>query len=341
MREMKTSIRVAALFVWIAGFPWVGAGMPAAEAADERVAVQLKWVHQAQFAGCYVALEKGFYADEGLTVDLIPGGNDIDLVRPLIDGTADVAVLAPEDIIIKRSHGLPIKAIAAIYRRSAVVYLSMPGSGIHRPSDFPGKTVAALGPHGSVRDFEFQLAAVMKTLALDMSEVRRVPYDPSYAGFLNGDVDVTAAYITGGLIKIRSQGLAPNVIWPGDYRVRFYSDTLAATDRTIAEHPDRIRRFLRATLKGWETAIGDPAATVDIVLKYALVKDRALQTAMFDALLPLVHTGEDRIGWMHAAAWHEMHRVMAEQGIIERPLDPVDQIFTMEFLESLQRGATP
>ena len=340
MSAKNSIVRTAAILTWFVGFTF-STGIMIADAAEDLVTVQLKWVHQAQFAGFYVALEKGFYADEGLAVALIPGGNNVDLARSLIDGTADVAVLAPEDIIIQRSRGLQLKAIAAIYRRSAVVYLSMPGSGIHRPSDFMGKTIAASGPHGSVRDFEIQLAAMMKILGLDMAQVHLVPYDPAYVGFLKGEVDVTAAYTTGGLIKIRSQGVSPNIIWPGGYRVRFYSATLAATDRTIAEHPEKIRRFLRATLKGWQTAIGNPSGTVDIVLKYAMIKDRALQTAMFDVLLPLVHTGEDSIGWMHAEAWHEMHRVLSEQGIVQKPLDPVEQIYTMQFLESLKGDKTP
>ena len=155
--------------------------------------LQFKWVRQAQFAGFYVALEKGFYAAEKLNVDLISGGNTVDVARSLSSGSADFAVLALEDIIIKRSPGMPLTAIAAIYRRSAVVYLSMSDSGITRPMDFLGKTVAAGGKQGSVRDFEFQLAAMMKTLGLDFSAVKVVPYDPGYTGFYSGAVDVTGA----------------------------------------------------------------------------------------------------------------------------------------------------
>lgn len=309
--------------------------------AADRVTLQLKWLHQAQFAGFYVALEKGFYADENLDVALIPGGNKVDIAQSLATGAPDFAVLAPEDIIIKRSQGTPLTAIAAIYRRSAVVYLAMPESGIAGPKDFIGKTVAAGGQSGSVRDFELQLTAMMKNMGIDLSAVKVVPYDPGYADFCNGTTNVTASYITGGLIKIRGKGYHPNVIWPGDYRVRFYSDTLATTDRMIAEHPERVARFLRATLKGWRTAIGDPSGTVDIVLKHAVVKDRELQTAMFDAMIPLVHTGEDSIGWMQKEDWREMHRMMVDQGLIERPLDPVDQIYTLRFLEAVQKGESP
>ena len=259
--------------------------------APRHVSVQLKWTHQAQFAGFYVAQESGYYAKEDLAVDLLPGGPKVDQMQALMEGRADFVVLSPEYIIIKRSQGILIKAIAAIYRRSAVVYVSMADSGIIRPRDFLGKTVAAVGKYGSVVDFEFQLVAMMKNLGLDMSKVNMVPYDAQYEGFCSGQVDVTAAYMTGGVIKLRQKGFHLNIIWPGNYRVRFYSDILAVTDKMADENPDLATRFLRATLKGWREAIGNPEKAVDMVMKYAEIKDRALQSDMLEAMLPLVHTG--------------------------------------------------
>lgn len=110
----------------------------------EPVTVQLKWVHQAQFAGFYVALERGYYTEENLEVRLVPGGRDINIAQAVAGGQADFGVLAAEDILINRNNGLPLKAIATIYRRSAVVFLSKADSGITRPKDFLGKTVASL-----------------------------------------------------------------------------------------------------------------------------------------------------------------------------------------------------
>jgi NitT/TauT family transport system substrate-binding protein len=311
----------------------------AGAAAPEPVTVQLKWVHQAQFAGFYVALDRGYYAEENLDIRLVPGGKDIQVAQSIAGGQADFGVLAAEDILINRGKGLPLKAIAAIYRRSAVVFLSRAGSGITRPQDFLGKTVAVINQGGGT-EFQTQLVAMMKNLGLDVSKIHLFPYDPGYEDFYNGSVDITAAYTTGGLITIRKKGLSPNLIWPGDYRVRFYSDTIATADDMIARDPERVTRFLRATLRGWCEAIGNPAAAVDIILKYALIKDRDLQSAMFDAMMPLVHTGEDRIGWMRAEAWQEMNRVLTDQGLIQKPLAAVDPVFSMRFLETAGKEPT-
>ncbi len=315
----------------LAGCPSPDAERP--KSAVETVSLQLKWVHQAQFAGFYMAAESGYYQAENLSVTFIEGGDGIDQAASLISGTADFAVMAPEDILINRSRGHAITALAAIYRRSATVLVAMADSGIIRPQDMIGKTVAASGGSG-VRDFDLQFRAMMKKLDLDIGKVRLVSYDPRYEGFYSGAIDVTAAYMTGGVIRMLTQGYAVNLIWPGDYGIAFYSDTLAATQDTIARQPDMVQRFVRATLKGWQTAIGDPKAATRVTMKYARIADEKLQLAMMEALLPLVHTGEDQIGWMKKQDWRQMHQILVQQNILARPLPDLDRVYTLDFIES-------
>jgi NitT/TauT family transport system substrate-binding protein len=302
--------------------------------ALDQVTVQLKWVHQAQFAGFYVAQEKGYYARENIKVDFLEGGQGIDNAEVVLSGQAQFAVTTPEDVLISRSKGAPLKAIATIYRRSAVVFLTMADSRITRPQDFSAKTVASGGEGGAVRDFEYQFHALVKKLGLDISKINVVPYDPKYTAFLKGDVDVTAAFSTGGLISLRQKGLKLNVIWPGDYGIHFYSDTLVTTDQTIREKPDLITRFLRATLDGWRDAIQNYEEAVAITLKFARVKDPQVHTAMMEAMLPLVHTGEDHIGWMKADVWQGMYHVLLQQEILDAPFD-VSQAYTSRFLKDI------
>jgi NitT/TauT family transport system substrate-binding protein len=302
------------------------------------VTVQLKWFNQAQFAGFYLAQARGYYTAENLKVRFLEGGPGVDPAQSVVSGLADFAVVAPEDILIKRSQGKPVTAIAAIYRRSAVVFVSMADSGITRPFDFMGKRVAVAGPAGAIRDSEFQFHALMRKLKLDVSGVKLVPYDPDFANFLKGKVDVTPAYLTGGVIRMRQQGARLNLIWPGDYGVRFYSDTLMTSEQMVGQKAAVVTRFLRATLKGWREAVGDPEAAVTVTLKYARSPDANLQNAMLQALLPLVHTGEDRIGWMKDEDWEEMHQVLLDEGIIAAPVQDLSNAYTMRFLEKVYGG---
>ncbi len=299
------------------------------------VTVQLKWLHQAQFAGFYVAQERGFYAAENLKVHFLEGGQGIDIARSVTGGKADFGVVSPEDLLTQRSQGAPITAIAAVYRRSAVVFASMAGSGIERPVDFLGKTVATTDSEGAVRDLDLQFHALAKKLSLDTSRIKLVRYDPDYGGFFNGTVDVTSAYLTGGVIKMQQKGYRLNLIWPGDYGIRFYSDTLVTSERMIAEQPEIIVRFLRATLKGWQAAVGDPDAAVLTTLRYARGSDVKTQTAMMTSLLPLVHTGEDKIGWMKEGEWQQMADVLVDQGILQGLPGGIHGAYTMRFLDAV------
>jgi NitT/TauT family transport system substrate-binding protein len=302
--------------------------------SPDEVTVQLKWTHQAQFAGLYVAEDKGYYADENITIKFIEGGAGISLTEPLINGQVDFSILSPEELIVKRSEGLPIVAIATTYRRSPVIFASMADSGIMRPADFIGKTVSLLGQ----TEAEIEFYALMKKLGLDISKVKLVKYNPEYTEFLNGDADVMYLYITAGLIKMQQKGYKLNLIWPGDYGVKFYADTMVTNENSISQKPELITRFLRATLKGWKDTIGDSEAAVETTLKYAKIKDKALQLAMMDAQVPLINTGEDYIGWMKAEEWKSMYETLLDQKLIDTPMD-YNKLYTTEFLDKIYKAA--
>jgi NitT/TauT family transport system substrate-binding protein len=268
---------------------------------------------------------------------LLEGGQGIDNAERVISGEADLGVLSPEDILMKRSRGASLTAIATIYRRSGVVFVAMADSGIVRPADFIGKKVAVAGEGGAVREFELQFYAMMKKSGLDSTKLKIVTYDPNYVAFYKGEVDVTAAYATAGIIKMRQKGLKLNLIWPSDFGIHFYSDTLAATDKMIAQNPELVSRFLRASLKGWHDAIEDYHQAVAITQKYSQIQDPKLQTAMMEAMLPLVHTGEDQIGWMRPEAWQRMYQILLDRRLIARPFN-VDHAYTLQFLKEIYGG---
>lgn len=308
-------------------------GAVCAMAAD-KITVQLKWYHQAQFAGCYLAAEKGYYAQEGLEVSFLEGGPGINQSQAILNRDADFSVSSPEDLILRKSQDLPLITVAAIYRKSAVVFLSKKDSGIIKPKDFKGKIVAAKSNKG-ISDFGFQFAALMKNMKVDTDDIRLVPYDPEYKGFREGTVDITPAYFTGGLIKLKSWDVDVNIIYPGDYRVRFYSDILITHEDLVRERPDQALGFIRATLKGWQQAIADPKHAIPIILKYARIKDAYLQRAMLDAAAPLVHTGENHLGWMTQREWDHMHEILLAQKIIPKPVEDTARLFTNQFIEKI------
>ena len=109
--------------------------------ADEAVTLRLKWLNQAQFAGFYVAKEKAFYKSEGLDVNIQPGGPDFPAVQMVTGGNEQFGVTGADQILIARSKGVPVVALAVIYRRNPFVLFSLAKSGIKAPTDYVGKNV--------------------------------------------------------------------------------------------------------------------------------------------------------------------------------------------------------
>ncbi len=328
-RATKVSIGLCFILTFIAA---CGEKLP--KAPLEKTTLQLKWQHQSQFAGFYLAQEEGYYTAENLAVEFIEGGPGIDPAQVVGTGQADFGVVAPEDVLIKQSEGQDVTAIATIYQHSAVVFATLENSGIIRPKDFKGKTIAALGD-GSMRDFELRLRVLLRKTGLDMTMIQLVPYDPDYKGFYDGKVDVTPAYLSGGVAKMRRKGCKLNLIWPDDYGIHFYSDVLIVSRKLLEEHSDRVVRFVRASLQGWRAAVSDPDKAVQVTMKYARIRNPDLQTDMMQALIPLVHTGEAQIGWMTAEAWQHMYDIMENQGLLSAPLPELTKVYSTRFLETI------
>ncbi|MEW6186162.1 MAG: ABC transporter substrate-binding protein [Thermodesulfobacteriota bacterium] len=330
----KGMSRWAGIVMLFLSLPCFSACKPASPPRPpEEVRLQLKWIHQAQFAGFYMAREKGHYAREGLKVTFLEGGPGIDNAGNVLSGKADFGVLSPEDLLIHRGHGDPLTALAAIYRRSAVVFVAQSDSGIEKPSDFIGRTVAAKGERGTL-EFYLQFLAMMDKLGIDTKRIKIVPFDSEYKGFLKGEVQVTPCYATAGLIKLRGQGLKLNLIRPDDYGVHFYSDILVAAEGLIDKNPDLVLRFVRASLRGWQEVVEDYTRAVQVVLHFTEQKNLELQTAMMEAMLPLVHTGEDHLGWMKPEIWQGMADLLAKEGFIKKSFN-VAPAYSLRFIHEL------
>jgi NitT/TauT family transport system substrate-binding protein len=141
-------------------------------------------------------------------------------------------------------------------------------------------------------------------------------------------------YATNGLALLRHEGADFTAIWPSEYGVSFYGDVIFATDEFIEEHPDLVERFVRATLKGWQKAADDLELGVKDTLAFNSELEQGLQLAALESSLPLIDTGEDKIGWMRPEIWQQMHDMLLEQGVLSQPID-VTTTYTNEFVEKV------
>ena len=248
------------------------AAMSSAAFAADDVTLQLKWVTQAQFAGYYVALEKGFYEAEDLNVTIKPGGPDVAPVQVLLGGGADVMVDWMPSALAARENGAPVVNIAQPYKSSGMMLTCLKESGITAPEDFPGKTlgvwfygneypflswmgklgIATDGSEGGVTVLKqgFNVDPLLQKQAACISTMTYNEYWQVIDAGISADDLIT--------FKYEDQGVA--TLEDGLYVLE---DSL--TDEAFK---DKMARFVKASMEGWTYAAANPEEAAEIVLEY-------------------------------------------------------------------------
>jgi NitT/TauT family transport system substrate-binding protein len=236
------------------------------------VTLQLKWVTQAQFAGYYVALENGFYEDEGLNVTIRPGGPDIAPPQVIAGGGADVIVEWMPAALAAREAGLPLVNIAQPYARSGMMLTCLAETGITGPQDFPGRTLGVwfFGNEYPFLSWMSQLG-ISTDGGADGVEVLRQGFnvDP----LLQRQADCISTMTYNEYWQVIDAGIteAELITFPyEDQGVATLEDGLYVLEERLQdpEFVDTMARFVRASMRGWEWASENPEAAAEIVMDY-------------------------------------------------------------------------
>ena len=240
--------------------------------AADAVTLQLKWVTQAQFAGYYVALENGYYADEDLDVTILPGGPDIAPVQVLMGGGADVMVDWMPSALAAREQGAPVVNIAQPFKSSGMMLTCLKESGVETPEDFPGKTLGVWF-FGN----EYPFLSWMSTLGIpteggaDGVEVLKQGFnvDP----LLQKQAACISTMTYNEYWQVIDAGISADDLVTFKYEdqgVATLEDGLYVLEANLADDAfkDKMVRFVRASMKGWKWAEENPDAAAMIVLDY-------------------------------------------------------------------------
>lgn len=228
--------------------------------ANEKIILQFKWLHAFQFAGYYAAKEQGFYAQEHLDVELREGVAGISSIEQVLKGEAQYGV-ADTALLQERLNGKPVVVLAAIFQHNPLVLVTLKKSGIVSPYELSGKRVM----NAPNNDAPF-LAMYYET-NVDPNKIVQLENTFDLNDLLNGRTDAFAVYLTDQIDDLTRQGIQFNIIDPRNYGVDFLGDNLFTTEQEIAQHPERVERFLRASLKGWDYALKHPEEIIQLILK--------------------------------------------------------------------------
>ncbi len=247
-------------------------GLMAGMASAEELTLQLKWVTQAQFAGYYVALEKGFYEEEGLDVTIKPGGPDIAPTQVLAGGGADVVIDWMPSALAAREKGLPLVNIAQPFKRSGMMLTCRADTGIKTPEDFRGKT---LGVWFFGNEYPFLSWMSQLGIPTDGSEngVTVLKQGFNVDPLLQGQADCISTMTYNEYWQVIDAGFTPDQLVTFKYEdqgVATLEDGLYVLEDRLAdpEFKDELVRFVRASMKGWRWAEENQEEAAEIVLEY-------------------------------------------------------------------------
>jgi len=247
----------------------LGLAAQTAQAADD-VTLQLKWVTQAQFAGYYVALDKGFYEEEDLNVTIKPGGPDIAPTQVLAGGGADVTVEWMPAALAAREKGLPMVNIAQPFKSSGMMLTCRKDAGVESTDDFAGKT---LGVWFFGNEFPFLSWMSQLGLATDGGDggVEVLKQGFNVDPLLQGQAACVSTMTYNEYWQVIDGGLSPDdltVFKYEDQGVATLEDGLYVLEDNLADpaFEDKMVRFVRASMKGWKYAEDNPDEAAMIVL---------------------------------------------------------------------------
>jgi diguanylate cyclase (GGDEF)-like protein len=293
-----------------------------ASAANEKVKVQLAWHHQFQFAGYYAAIEKGFYQNKGLDVELNTLQPGMSPVKEVIENRAHFSQ-SGIGLLVDLAEGKNIAAIAATFQNSPIIFLTMEKSNINHVQDIKNKRVM-LSPGNQ----SLELLVLLQKFGLT-HEIDKLLSSFDINDLVNGNTDTFNAYLSNEPYQLELMGIKPKVIDPQDYNIDFYGDVIFTTQNYINEKPEVVAAFREATLKGWKYAINHPEEIIDLILtNYRTTKTKDHLRYEANVLRETMKLDLVEIGHMNKARWNRNVEQLQSIGLLKQSINLDKFIYT-------------
>ena len=228
----------------------------------KKVTLQLSWFNQFQFAGYYMAKEKGFYEELGLDVEIRPFQFGLDIPKDVNDGKIDFAV-GRETLILEKIKNPNIIALYSLFQSTPLILMSTKESGINSISNFSSKKIMTTIDDAS----EVSLKAMITSNKVKLDNLIFLKHTHNINDLVNKNTDVISAYISKAPFTLQKKGIEYNVFDPKKYGFDMYSDLLFTNQNLINSDLNAVLAFKKASLKGWEYAYSNIEESADLILK--------------------------------------------------------------------------
>jgi putative hydroxymethylpyrimidine transport system substrate-binding protein len=301
-------------------FPPIQTRALAQEPELETISVALDWYPNANHAGLYLAQERGYYAEEGLAPDFYTPSDPTTVLQTVGAGRDTFGISYQTDVLLARAAGVPVVSVLALVQTPLQGIMVLTNSGITRPGDLVGKTVGYPG----IPSQEAFLATMLEDdgATIDDVELVNIGFD-LVPGLASGRIDAAlGAFWTHEPILAEQEGYPTEILKVDDWGVPpYYELVITASEATVDDRPDVVERFLRATRRGYEDAIADPAAAIATLRAASPDLNVPVEEAGIALLAPAWTAGDVPFGTQTAARWDAYAAWMAERGLIPADLD--------------------
>jgi len=303
----------------------------AAAADSATVNMQLGWLASNGILGEVVAKNQGFYEEEGIVLDVTPGGPGVDGVASVAAGRSSVGQLSSSpSLMLARSAGIPVKAFAAGYQQHPFTYFSLTGDPIREPKDMVGKTIATQ-PTAVIL-----LRALLAKNDIDEGDVEIVNMGSDMNQLMTGQAAAVTGWLTNtNALKVLGEDRVDMMLW--DTGIQLYANVYYTTDDQLAEHSDVLASYLRGSARGWGYAKANPEEAVDMLVSAYPNLDKASE---LEAVGPVLGFGFNDVtaadGWgaMNADNWQAQIDTYAALEQFEGDTPTVDDVMTTAILDA-------
>jgi len=290
--------------------------------ANEKVVLQLKWLHQFQFAGYYAAKEKGFYEEVGLDVEIRQRDKSKNNIEQVINGEAEYGI-ADSVLLLYKSKKEPLIIVTPIFQHSPNVILTLKSSGIDSPYKLNDKELLFYKKDAD----GFGILAMLEHIDV-APQLHRAQDKENYTSLINHKVDAYAGYLTNEPFYFKEKGLDINIINPVNYGLDLYGDMLFTNLQEAKNHPKRVEKFKEATIKGWYYALEHKEEIIKLIKdKYA--KDKSIEHLRYEAVAieEIMQHKSIPIGTLDKGRIKYTLQVYKKHGLIENEIHVDDYIF--------------
>ncbi len=309
-----------------------GCGTSAEKALPEKVTLAMGFIPNVQFTPFYVAVERGYFAEEGIEIEFDYGW-ETDLLKLVGSDELQFAIASGDQVILARSQGLPVVYVMNWYRRFPVCVVSLAEAGIRGPQDLVGKRVGTPATYGASY---IGWRALLDAVGLDETDVELISIGyTQVAAVSEGQVDAAICYAMNEPVQMQAAGESVDVIYVADY-ANLVSNGLITNERSVRERPELVQGMVRAALRGLAYTLENPDQAFDIALKYVPeaasdAQTKAVNRAILEKSVEFWGADPGELGLSNETEWQAAQRIMQQMELVGTEGD-VDAMFTNQFV---------